>query len=143
MSERCRLLRPRSLRRRNGATIVGEPRRKGPDVDDVPSLRTGSDAAVAGGRLDVDRVLIAERAALHADAEPELLDVPGQVGEGEAGLLAFVAVEKIERLEVAQKLVAGTVPFGQRVEVRAGLLASGGQVAAAALLFDQRGQNSR
>ena len=43
----------RSLRRRNGATIVGEPRRKGPDVDDVPSLRTGSDAAVAGGPAGV------------------------------------------------------------------------------------------
>ena len=90
------------------------------------------------GRLDVDRILIAERAALHADDEPELLDVPGQVGEGEAGLLAFVAVEQLERLEVAQQLVAGAFPFGQRVEVGAGLLASGGQVTAGALLLDQQ-----
>ena len=31
----------------SGATIVGEPRTKGPDVDDVPPVRAGSDASVA------------------------------------------------------------------------------------------------
>ena len=63
------------------------------------------------GRLDVDRVLIAERSALHADDEPELLDVLRQVGESEASLLAFVPVEKLEGLEVAEKLEAGALPF--------------------------------
>ena len=54
------------------------------------------------GRLDVDRGLVAERPALHADDEPELLDVPRQVGEREAGLLALVPVKQLERLEVAE-----------------------------------------
>ena len=71
------------------------------------------------GRLDVDRVLIAERPALHADDEPELLQVLRQVGECEAGLLAFVPVEKLECLEVAEKLEAGALAFRRRVEVRA------------------------
>jgi len=90
------------------------------------------------GRLDVDRVLVAERAALHADDEAELLDVLRQVGEREAGLLAFVAVEKLERLEVAEKLEAGPVPFRQRVEVRTGLIAGGDEIAPGALLLDQQ-----
>ena len=69
---------------------------------------------------------------------PNFFDVPGQVREGEAGFFAFLPVEQLERLEIAQQLVAGTIPFGQRVEVRAGLLARGGQVTAGALLFDQQ-----
>ena len=89
------------------------------------------------GCLDVDRVLIAERPALHADDKPKLLDMLRQVGEGKAGLLAFVPVEKLERLEVAEKLEAGAVPFRQRVEVRTGLITRGGQIAPGALLLDQ------
>ena len=84
-----------------------------------------------------DRVLVAERPALNADDEPELLDVPRQVGEGEAGLFAFVAVEKLERLEIAEKLEAGALPFGQRIEVRAGLFTCSRQVASGALLLNQ------
>ena len=61
-----------------------------------------------------------------------------QVSEGEAGLLAFVPVEKLERLEVAEKLEAGALPVRQRVEVRAGLLTRGRQVAPGALLLDQQ-----
>ena len=125
--------------------VVGEQAEDGPHEEalQVVTVVAGRLEGVvqAGdqfGRLDVDRVLIAKRAALHADDEPELLHVPGQVGEGEACLLAFVAVEQLERLEVAQQLVAGAVPFGQRVEVGAGLLASGGQVTASALLLDQQ-----
>ena len=53
-------------------------------------------------RLDVDRILIAERAALNADDEPELLDVLRQVGEHKAGFFAFVAIEQLERSEVAE-----------------------------------------
>ena len=62
----------------------------------------------------------------------------GRSARGEAGLLAFVPVEKLERLEVAEKLEAGALPFRQRVEVRAGLLTCGGQVASGALLLDQQ-----
>ena len=89
------------------------------------------------GRFDVDRVLVAERAALHADNESELLDVQRQVGKREAGFLALVPVEKLEGLEIAEKLIAGAVPLGQRVEVSAGLIAGGGQAAPGALLLDQ------
>ena len=94
------------------------------------------------GRLDVDRVLITERPALHADDEPELLDVLRKVGEREAGLFAFVPVEKLERLEVAEKLEAGPLPVRQRVEVRAGLLRCSGQVASGAFLLDQQNAGS-
>ena len=54
------------------------------------------------GRLDVDWILIAERAALHTDDEPELLDVLGQVDKCEAGLFALFPVEQLERLEIAE-----------------------------------------
>ena len=95
------------------------------------------------GRLDVDGILVAERPALHADDEPELLDVLRQVGESEAGLVAFVPVEKLERLEVAEKLEAGALAVRQRVEVRAGLLACGGQVAPGALPARPAGRRAR
>ena len=61
----------------------------------------------------------------------------GRSASDEAGLLAFVPVEKLERLEVAEKLEAGALPFGQRVEVRAGLFTCSDQVASGALLLDQ------
>ena len=44
-------------------------------------------AAISSDASMLTGVLIAERAVLDADDEPELLDVPGQVGEGAAGLL--------------------------------------------------------
>ena len=78
------------------------------------------------GRLDVDWILIAERAALHTDDEPELLDVLGQVDKREAGLLAFLPIEQLERLEITQQLVAGAVPLGKRIEVPASLTARNG-----------------
>ena len=78
------------------------------------------------GRLDVDWVLIAERAALHTDDESELLDVLGQVDKREAGLLAFLPIEQLERLEITQQLVAGAVPLGKRIEVPASLTARNG-----------------
>ena len=89
-------------------------------------------------RLDVDRVLVAEGAALHAEDEAEPLDVRRQVGQGEAGLLALVPVEQLERPEVAEQLVAGAVAFGQRVEVGARLPAGRVQAAPGALLLDQQ-----
>ena len=127
------------------ARVVGEQAEHGPHQEQlqVVTLVAGRLQRVVQprdqlGRLDVDRVLIAERPALHADDEPELLDVLRKVGEREAGLLAFVPVEKLERLEVAEKLEAGALPFRQRVEVRAGLLTCGGQVASGAFLLDQQ-----
>lgn len=108
------------------------PKTKSPvslDSDQVPTR---------GGQRESDRGLIAERAALHANDEPELLDVLWEANKGEAGLLSFVSVEKLERLKISQKLIAMAVPFWQCVEIRAGLLTSGGQVAPGALLFNQR-----
>lgn len=55
------------------------------------------------GRLDVDRILVPERATLDAEDEAELLDVPGQLGEREPRFFAFVEVEQFEVLEVAQQ----------------------------------------
>ena len=125
--------------------VVGEQAEHGPNQEQlqVVTVVAGRFQRVvqAGdqlGRLDVDRILIAECTALHADDEPELLDVLRKVGEREAGLLALVAVDQLERLEIAQQLEARAVPLRKRVEVRAGLIACGGQVAPGALLLDQQ-----
>ena len=61
--------------------------------------------------LDVHGILVAERAALDADDEPELLDMFREVGQREAGLLALVPVEKLECLEVAEQLVPWAIAF--------------------------------
>ena len=69
------------------------------------------------GSLDVGRVLVAERPALHAKNEAERLDIAGQIGEQEGGDLAFVEVVEFESLEVANQNVAGTLVLRQRVEI--------------------------
>ena len=117
-------------------SVVGEEAEHGPDQEQFQVM-----AVVAGGlerivqardqlrRLDVDRILVAERPALHTDDESELLDMAWQVGKGEMGFLAFVAVKQLERLEIAEQLVPRAVPLVERIEVRAGLVAGDGQVA--------------
>ena len=90
------------------------------------------------GSFDVDRILVAERPALHPDDEPELLHVLRQVRECELGLLPLVAVKQLEGLEVAQQLKPGLVPFRQGVEVGARLDAGRLQVPTRALLLDQQ-----
>ena len=48
-------------------------------------------------------ILIAERPALHAEDEPERLDMRGQVREREGDDLALVEVVKLEGLEIADQ----------------------------------------
>ena len=133
------------IARLEDARVVGEQAEHGPYQEQLQVV-----AAVAGclehitkardqlGGLNVDRILIAERAALHADDEPKLLDVLRKVGEGEAGLLAFVPVEQPKGLEVAEKLEAGRVEILMR---SASLTACGGQITTSTLLLNQ--QNPR
>ena len=42
------------------------------------------------------------------------------------GFLAFVAVEQLERLEIAEQLVPRAVPLWERIEIRASLVAGDG-----------------
>ena len=126
------------------SSVVGEEAEHDPDQEQLQVM-----AVIAGSlerivqardqlrRLDVDRILIAERAPLHTDDESKFLNVPRQVGEGEMGFLTFVAVKQLERLKIAEQLVPRAVPLGESIEVRAGLTARDGQVAPGALLLDQ------
>ena len=68
------------------------------------------------GGFDVDRILVAEGAALHAQDEAEGLDVAGQVGEREGDLLPLVQIVQLEGLEVADQDVAGALGLGEGVE---------------------------
>ncbi len=90
------------------------------------------------GGLGVDRVLVAERAALDAQDEAELLDVSGQLGEREARLLAFVEVEQFEVLKIAHQQVAGPLVLRESVEVGHCLSAGRGEIPAGALLLDEQ-----
>ena len=53
------------------------------------------------GGFDVGRILIPESASLYADDETELFDLGRQVGQREGALSSFVAIVKMEGLEVA------------------------------------------
>ena len=90
------------------------------------------------GGLDVDRVLIAEGPALHAENEAERLHVARQVHERESGLLPLVQIVKLEGLEVADQDAAGPVPLGQGVEILPGLPIGAGKIAPGALLLDDQ-----
>ena len=73
------------------------------------------------GGLDVRRVLVAERPALHPEDEAERLDMRGQVREREGDGLPLVQVVKLEGLEVAHQDEARALAFRQRVEILPGL----------------------
>ena len=62
--------------------------------------------------FNINRVLIAEGPALHAQDEAELLDVGRQVCQRESGLLALVKVVKLEVLKIADQDVARPVFLG-------------------------------
>ena len=90
------------------------------------------------GGLDVGRVLIVERAALHAEDEAELFDVGVQLGEGKGGGVSFVEVVQLEGLEVADQDVAGALVLRQGIDVGPGLLVGAGEVAPGAFLLDDQ-----
>ena len=71
--------------------------------------------------FDVDRILISECSALHAQDEAERLDMAGQVCKGERGLFTLVEIAKLEALEVADQDIARSIPLGQAVKIRPGL----------------------
>ncbi len=93
------------------------------------------------GGFDVRRVLIPEGPSLHAEDEPERLDMRGQVREREGDDFALVEIVKLEGLEVAHQDGARAVALGQRVEILPGLFVGRFQVAPGALLLDD--ENAR
>ena len=90
------------------------------------------------GGLDVRRVLVAERPALHPEDEAERLDMRRQVREREGDGLPLVQVVKLEGLEVAHQDEARALAFWQRVEILPGLFVRFAEIAPGALLFDQQ-----
>ena len=86
--------------------------------------------------LDVRRVLVAERPALHPEDETERLDMRRQVREREGDGFPFVKIAKPEGLEVAHQDVARALAVRQRVEVLPGLFVCRRQVQPGALLVD-------
>jgi len=89
-------------------------------------------------RLDVDGVLVPERPALDAKDEPELVDVAGEVREGEGGGFPLVQIVKLEGLEIADEDVAWAVALGQRVEILPGLSVRLAEIPPGALLLDDQ-----
>jgi len=90
------------------------------------------------GSLNVCRILIAERAALHPEDEAERLDMRGRVREREGDGLPPVEIVKLDGLEGAYRDEARALAFRQRVEILPGLFARLAEIAPAALLFDER-----
>ena len=90
------------------------------------------------GGLDVRRVLVAERPALHAEDEAERLDMRGQVRQREGNGLALVQIVKLEGLEVAHQDEARALAVRQRVEILPGLFVRLAEIAPGALLFDDQ-----
>ena len=107
------------------ADVTGLPER----VMQPPHRRRG---------FDVDRVLIAEGSTLHAQDEAELLDVGGQVRQGERDAFALVEIMELEGLKVANQNVAGPFPLGQAIEILPGLPVGIFEVASLALLLDDQ-----
>ena len=90
------------------------------------------------GGLNVDRVLLAERAAVYAHHEAEAFDLLGQLGQCEANILLELEVDQLPVLEVAEQQIARPLVLRQRVEVFQRLRPRGGQTAPAALLLDEQ-----
>ena len=90
------------------------------------------------GRLDVRRVLVAERPALHPEDEAERLDIARQFRERERDGLPFVKIVQLEGLEVAYQNVAGMVTLEQREQIVDRLAIGFLEVAPGALLLDDQ-----
>ena len=88
------------------------------------------------GGLDVDGVLILERALLYAEDEAELLHMGGQVFERKGYLLSLVPIVQFERLEIADQNVAWPILVAKRIEILAGLIIGFSKVAPRAFLLD-------
>ena len=71
--------------------------------------------------FDVDRILITEGSALHAQDEAELLDMVVQVRQRESNVFTFVQIVKLEGLEITNQDIARAGPLGQAVEILPGL----------------------
>ena len=90
------------------------------------------------GGLDIDGVLILERALLYAEDETELLHMGGQVFERKGYVLVFVQIVEFERPEIAQQDIARQVGILEAGEVGEGLRFGLPEVAACAFLLHEQ-----
>ena len=90
------------------------------------------------GGLDVDRILILERALLYAEDEAELLHMGGQVFERKGYVLVFVQIVEFERPEIAQQDIARQIGILEAGEVGEGLRFGFPEVAARAFLLHKQ-----
>ena len=88
--------------------------------------------------FDVDRILISESTALHAQNKAKLFDMGGEIRQGERDLLSLVEIVKFEGLEVADQYVARPISLSQAVEILSGLPVGKGKIAASAFLLDDQ-----
>ena len=95
------------------------------------------------GGLDIDRVLVLERALLYAEDEAELLRMRGQVFERKGNVLVFVQIVEFERLEIAQQDVARQIGILEAGEVGESLRFGLAEVAARAFLLHEQDAPSR
>nr|WP_296763132.1 hypothetical protein [Sediminimonas sp.] len=91
------------------------------------------------GRLDVDRILIAELAALDAKDETEALNMLGQVLQGKGGGLAAIEIGQFEGLEIADQNVTGLFVIGDVGQVFQRLLLGLEQITPFRFLLDNQG----
>ena len=82
--------------------------------------------------------MVFESALLQPEVETKLLDVLGQLGQPKGNRLVFLQVVQLERLEFAQKDVAGQIRVFQAGEVVERLLLRLFEISAGALLFNQK-----
>ena len=90
------------------------------------------------GGLDVDGVLILERALLYAEDEAELLHMSGQVFERKGYVLVFVQIVEFERPEIAQQDIARQIGILEAGEVGEGLRFGLPEVAPRAFLLHEQ-----
>ena len=90
------------------------------------------------GGLDIDGVLILERALLYAEDETELLHMSGQVFERKGYVLVFVQIVEFERPEIAQQDIARQVGILEAGEVGEGLRFGLPEVAPRAFLLHEQ-----
>ena len=127
------------------AGIVGEEAEDDADQEPlqiVPLVAGGFERVVEVahplGGLDVDGVLILERALLYAEDETELLHMGGQVFERKGYALVFVQIVEFERPEIAQQDIARQIGILEAGEVGEGLRFGLPEVAARAFLLHEQ-----
>ena len=127
------------------AGIVGEETEDDADqelLQIVPLVAGGFERVVEVahpfGGLDVDGVLILERALLYAEDEAELLHMSGQVFERKGYVLVFVQIVQLERPEIAQQDIARQIGILEAGEVGEGLRFGLPEVAPRAFLLHEQ-----